>query len=92
MVVPGGLPVLTGRVVDDADLLDAATESGIAMRSGALEAATGHQLVIATVRSLADEAGAIIQHAILPAFGDRDFARGISTGVDRIIAEIGPKS
>ncbi len=36
-----------------------------------------------------EEAGAIIQSAILPAFRKRDFPRGVSAGVDGIINEIG---
>jgi len=45
-------PPLTGRVVDNANLLDPATEQSIAQKSEALERTTGQQLVVATVPSL----------------------------------------
>lgn len=47
-------PKLTGRVVDDAGVLSDATEADITKASEALEAATGHQFVVATVKSLND--------------------------------------
>jgi uncharacterized protein len=49
---PFALPALTGRVVDNADLLAAADEATLAARSEALESATGHQFVVVTLRSL----------------------------------------
>ncbi|WP_422343260.1 TPM domain-containing protein [Parasphingorhabdus sp.] len=45
-------PELTGRVVDQADLLDPAQESGISAKLEALEANSNRQLVVATVSSL----------------------------------------
>ncbi|MEO5972901.1 MAG: TPM domain-containing protein [Sphingomicrobium sp.] len=45
-------PKLTGRVVDQANLLRPEQELDLASKSAALEAQTGRQLVIATVRSL----------------------------------------
>ncbi len=45
-------PQLTGRVVDQANLLPPAQEQGLVARSEALEKQTGRQLVIATVASL----------------------------------------
>ena len=45
-------PPLTGRVVDAAHVLDAATVEAITARSQALEQSTGRQLVVATVPSL----------------------------------------
>ena len=45
-------PKLTGRVVDQADLLRPEQELDIASKSAALEAQTGRQLVVATVNSL----------------------------------------
>jgi len=45
-------PPLTGRVVDNASLLDPATVQAITQKSEALERATGRQLVVATVPSL----------------------------------------
>ena len=45
-------PPLTGRVVDAAHVLDAATVEAITARSKALEDATGRQMVVATVSSL----------------------------------------
>jgi uncharacterized protein len=45
-------PKLTGRVVDQADLLTPAQEADLSAKSEALEKASGRQFVIATVRSL----------------------------------------
>lgn len=45
-------PALTGRVVDEADLLTPEQENGFAARQAALERLTTDQFVIATVRSL----------------------------------------
>lgn len=45
-------PPLTGRVVDDAHILSAATIADLSSKSEALEAKTSRQLVIATVPSL----------------------------------------
>jgi uncharacterized protein len=43
---------LTGRVVDDANLLAPKQEAGLAAKSAELEQATGHQLVVVTTASL----------------------------------------
>ena len=45
-------PRLTGRVVDEANLLSPAQEAGLSAKSEALEKSTGRQFVIATVNSL----------------------------------------
>src|ERR1044071_1759784 len=45
-------PPLTGRVVDQADLLNPAQEAELTTKLAALEAATTRQLVVATVNSL----------------------------------------
>ena len=45
-------PALTGRVVDEADLLTPADEQAIAARSEAVERETGAQFVVVTVKSL----------------------------------------
>ena len=45
-------PALSGRVVDDAGVLDAATRESLRAKLAALEAKTGDQLVVATVKSL----------------------------------------
>jgi len=45
-------PALSGRVVDQADLLSPAQEQAIAAKSEALETASGRQFVVATVASL----------------------------------------
>ena len=47
-------PPLTGRVVDQANLLDAGQEAGLTQRLEALEKASSRQLVVATVASLED--------------------------------------
>jgi uncharacterized protein len=54
-VVPAAaqtFPPLTGRVVDQADLLRPEQELDLASKSAALEAQTGRQFVVATVNSL----------------------------------------
>ncbi|PZT96825.1 MAG: methanol dehydrogenase [Brevundimonas sp.] len=48
-------PPLTGRVVDQAGLLDPATEQALTEKLTALEAATSDQLVVVTVSSLQDQ-------------------------------------
>src|SRR5262249_1299392 len=45
-------PTLTGRVVDDAGILDPATRAALTQKLAALETKTTDQLVVATVRSL----------------------------------------
>jgi uncharacterized protein len=45
-------PPLTGRVVDDANILSAGTEERLTEELATLEAQTGHQLVVATVPDL----------------------------------------
>jgi len=50
------LPALTGRVVDQADLIDAATEAELAARLQAFEEKSSDQIVVATINSLEGEA------------------------------------
>ena len=50
------LPVLTGRVVDDAGIIDAATEASLTSRLEAFEKKSSDQIVVATIRSLGGEA------------------------------------
>src|SRR5215831_3430913 len=45
-------PPLTGRVVDDAGILDAVTRAALTQKLAALETKTTDQLVVATVKSL----------------------------------------
>jgi uncharacterized protein len=45
-------PALTGRVVDDAGILDAATREALQAKLAAFEQRTGDQIVVATVKSL----------------------------------------
>ena len=47
-------PALSGRVVDQAELLDAPTEAELTTKLAALEQQTGDQLVVVTVNSLQD--------------------------------------
>lgn len=49
------LPALTGRVVDQADLLSTQAEAELVARLAALEKATTDQLIVVTVPSLEDE-------------------------------------
>lgn len=48
-------PPLTGRVVDQANLLDPATEQALTEKLAALEASSTDQLVVVTVNSLQDQ-------------------------------------
>ncbi|HEY0627719.1 MAG TPA: TPM domain-containing protein [Sphingomicrobium sp.] len=48
-------PKLTGRVVDEANLLSPAQEAELSAKSEALEKTTGRQFVVATVNSLNDQ-------------------------------------
>lgn len=48
-------PALTGRVVDQANLLDPATEQALTEKLAALEASSTDQLVVVTVNSLQDQ-------------------------------------
>lgn len=50
------LPALTGRVVDNAALIDAAAESALVTRLAAFEAKSSDQIVVATVPDLGGEA------------------------------------
>jgi uncharacterized protein len=45
-------PPLTGRVVDEAGILDAATEQALTDKLAAVEAKSGDQIVVATLKSL----------------------------------------
>jgi len=45
-------PALSGRVVDDANILDAATRSALTQKLEALQQRTGTQLVVVTLKSL----------------------------------------
>src|SRR5204862_2842797 len=45
-------PALSGRVVDDAGVLDASTRESLRAKLAALEARSGIQVVVATVKSL----------------------------------------
>jgi uncharacterized protein len=49
------VPYLSGRVVDDAELLDAATRAALEQKLAALESRTTDQVVVLTVRSLDGE-------------------------------------
>src|SRR5262245_65809240 len=47
-----GFPELTGRVVDDAGILDPATKDALARKLAEFETKTSGQLVVVTVKSL----------------------------------------
>jgi uncharacterized membrane protein YgcG len=54
LVLPGGaleFPPLSGRVVDEAGILDQATRAAITEKLAALEAKTTDQLVVVTLKS-----------------------------------------
>ncbi len=53
-VLAQDFPALTGRVVDQADLLDPAQEAALTERLAALEANSNRQLVVATISNLQD--------------------------------------
>ncbi|EKF18654.1 TPM domain-containing protein [Nitratireductor pacificus] len=50
------LPALTGRVVDNAGIIDAASEEALTARLAAFEQKSSDQIVVATIRSLDGEA------------------------------------
>lgn len=50
------LPALTGRVVDNAGIIDAATEASLTSRLEAFERKSSDQIVVATIQSLGGEA------------------------------------
>ncbi|MBX3532143.1 MAG: YgcG family protein [Rhizobiaceae bacterium] len=50
------LPALTGRVVDNAGIIDAATEASLTAKLAAFEAKSSDQIVVATLRTLGGEA------------------------------------
>ena len=77
-------PALTGRVVDDADLLDPADEAWLASRSAALEQATGHQLLVVTVPSLNGQDIADYGRVLATRMGVG--RRGVDDGVLLIVA------
>ena len=132
-------PRLSGRVVDEANLLGPAQEAALSAKLEALEQRSSRQLVVATVNSLGGypiedyanrlfrtwqigqakanngalfliapnerkvriEAGyglepiltdaftgLLIQNPVLPAFRSGDFAGGITTGADALIAQL----
>jgi uncharacterized protein len=49
------LPALTGRVVDNADMIDAATEAALSQKLADFEAKGSDQIVVATIPSLDGE-------------------------------------
>ncbi|HTV67529.1 MAG TPA: YgcG family protein [Rhizobiaceae bacterium] len=49
------LPSLTGRVVDNADIIDAGTEAALASRLEAFEQKSSDQIVVATINTLGGE-------------------------------------
>ena len=50
------LPALTGRVVDNAGIIDASTEAGLVARLEAFEQRSSDQIVVATIQNLGGEA------------------------------------
>ncbi|MBO6717320.1 MAG: YgcG family protein [Rhizobiaceae bacterium] len=55
-VLAQSLPALTGRVVDNAGIIDAGTESSLTARLAAFEDKSSDQIVVATIQSLGGEA------------------------------------
>ncbi len=55
-LVAAELPRLTGRVVDNAEIIDPATEASLTERLEAFEEKSSDQIVVATIRSLDGEA------------------------------------
>jgi uncharacterized protein len=80
----GGLPALTGRVVDGADLLPAPEEARLAAQLAALEKSTGDQLVVVTVPSLEGEP--IEKFGLRLGRGWKIGQKGLNNGVLLIVA------
>lgn len=55
-ILAQSLPSLTGRVVDDAGIIDASTEADLVARLEAFEQRSSDQIVVATVQNLGGEA------------------------------------
>ena len=77
-------PPLTGRVVDQANLLDPAQEQQLSQRLEALQRATSRQLVVATVSSLQDMPIEDYGYQLGRAWGIG--ARGANNGIILLVA------
>jgi uncharacterized protein len=78
------LPFLSGRVVDQADLLPPAAEASLTSKLAALEAETGAQVVVLTVATLGDEP--VEDLAVRVAEGWQLGREGVDDGVLFVIA------
>ena len=78
-------PALTGRVVDDAGMLDPASRTQLTRLSEAHEAATGNQIVIVTVNTLGGQNIAAYARALGNQWGIGQ--RGRNNGVILLIAK-----
>ncbi|WP_421732044.1 TPM domain-containing protein [Brevundimonas sp.] len=76
-------PPLTGRVVDQAGLLDPATEQALTEKLAALEAATTDQLVVVTVSSLQDQEIEDYGYQLGSRLGHRSEGKGQRRPADR---------
>jgi len=63
------LPTLTGRVVDNAGLLDGATEAELTEKLAAFERKSSDQIVVATIRTLDGEAIELYANRLFRAWG-----------------------
>jgi len=63
------LPALTGRVVDDANLLDSAAEAALTEKLAAFERKSSDQIVVATINSLDGEAIEPFSNRLFRAWG-----------------------
>ena len=81
---PSGLPPLTGRVVDMADVLTPAQEAALTRRLAALERRTSDQLVIVTTPSLGGRT--IESYGLMLGNGWHIGQRGKDNGVLLIVA------
>jgi uncharacterized protein len=77
-------PALTGRVVDDANILDAATRSTLTQKLEALQQKTGTQLVVVTLKSL--QGTSIENYGIELARNWKIGQKGTNNGVLLIVA------
>jgi uncharacterized protein len=82
-------PPLTGRVVDQANIMTAQSRTELEAKLKELEDKSSIQLVVATVKSLQGGdalSSVIISSAIVPRFKAGDFSGGIERGVDGIVS------
>ena len=81
------LPALTGRVVDNAGIIDAATEASLTSRLEAFEKKSSDQIVVATIQSLGENNGVLL----LVAVDDRKMRIEVGYGLEGTLTDLHSK-